>query len=63
MYPYLFPERGLKWAGHQSRLIKIEFFQNLTYESTGNIPLEKARHTWENNIRMDIQAIRINVRN
>ena len=35
----------------------------LTGKPTGNRPLGKPRHRWEDNIRMDLKKIGINARN
>jgi hypothetical protein len=35
----------------------------LTGTPTGNIPLGRPRHRWEDNIRMDLKGITINTRN
>jgi hypothetical protein len=38
-------------------------FKILTSKPTGQRPLERPRRRWENNIRMDLNAIGINTRN
>jgi hypothetical protein len=38
-------------------------FKILTGIPTGNIPLERSRLRWEDNVRMDIKKIGINTRN
>jgi hypothetical protein len=38
-------------------------FQILTGTPTGKKPLGKPRHRWEDNIRMDLEEIGINIRN
>ena len=35
----------------------------LTGKPTGKRPLERARHRWEDNIRMELKEIGINMRN
>ena len=37
--------------------------QNLTGKPRGKRPLRSPRHRWEDNIRMDIEEIGINMRN
>ena len=38
-------------------------FKILTGKPTGKIPLERPRHKWEDNIRMNLEEIGINTRN
>ena len=38
-------------------------FKNLTFEPTGKRPLGRPRRRWEDNIRMDLEVIGINVEN
>ena len=57
----------LRFAGPVVRMKKLKKkkwgFQNLTGKLTGKIPLERKRHRWEGNIRMDLKEIGINTRN
>ena len=56
--------RRLRWAGHIARMegsrstLKI-----LTDKPTGKRPLGRPRRRWEDNIRMDLEEIGINVSN
>jgi len=38
-------------------------FRILTDKPTEKIPLERPRHRWKNNIRMDLKEIGVNTRN
>ena len=38
-------------------------FKILTNKYTGKIPLGRYRRRWEDNIRIDLKAIRVNMRN
>ena len=54
--------KRLKWAGHvmeEGRSV----FKILTSTPTGKRPLGRPRHRWEDNIRMDLKEIGINMRN
>ena len=56
--------RRLRWAGHVARMEEgRSAFKILTDTSTGNKPLGRPRHRWEDNIRMDLKEIGINMRN
>ena len=56
--------RRLKWEGHAARVGEIRnTFKMLTGKPTGNIPLGRSKHRWENNIRKDVIEISINTRN
>ena len=41
----------------------ISAFKILAGKPTGKRPLGRSRHRWEDNIRMDLREIRINMRN
>ena len=56
--------RRLRWAGHVARMEKgRSAFKILTGKPTGKRPLERPRHRWEDNIRMDLEEISINAGN
>ena len=55
--------RRLRWAGHVTRLKEERSaFKILTGKSTGKRYLGRPRHRWEDNIRMDLKGIGVNVR-
>ena len=48
--------RSLRWAGHAVRMEEgRSAFKILTSKPTGNRPLGRPRHRWEDNIRMDLK--------
>ena len=55
--------RRLRWTGHVARIELKSSFKMLTGEHTGKRPLWRPRHRWEDNIRMDLKVIGINMRN
>jgi hypothetical protein len=56
--------RRLKWVGHVARMEEgRSAFKILTSELTGKRPFGRPRRRWEDNIRIDIQEIGINMRN
>ena len=56
--------RRLRWAGHVARMEEGKSaFKILTGKPTGKRPLGRPRHRWEDNIRMDLKEIGINMRN
>ena len=56
--------RRLRWAGHVARMEEgRSAFKILTGKPTGNIPLGRPRRRWEDNIRMDLEELSINVGN
>ena len=56
--------RRLRWTGHVVRMeVGRTAFKILTGEPTGMTSSGKPRHTWEDNIRMDLKEIVINTRN
>jgi hypothetical protein len=50
--------RTLRWAGHVARMGEV--FTEFWLEGLGKRPLERPRHRWEDNIKMDLRAIGIN---
>ena len=56
--------RRLRWAGHVARMEESRSaFKILTGKPTGKRPLGRSRHGWEDNIRIDLKEIGINMRN
>ena len=56
--------RRLRWAGHVARMEEgRSAFKVLTGKPTGKRPLGRPRRRWEDNIRMDLEEIGINVGN
>ena len=56
--------RRLKWAGHVARMEEgRSALKILTGKATGKRPLGRPRRRWEDNIRMDLEEIGINVGN
>ena len=56
--------RILRWASHVARMEdSSSVFKILTGKPTGKRPLGRPKHRWKDNIRMDLQKIRINVGN
>ena len=57
--------RRLIWAGHVARMVGKgrSAFKVLTAKPTGKRPLGRLRRRWEDNIRMDLKEIGINMRN
>ena len=56
--------RRLRWAGHVARMREgRSAFKILTGKPIGKRPLGKPRRRWEDNIRMDLEEIGINVGN
>ena len=54
----------LRWAGHVGILEEgRSAFKILTGKPTEKRPLGRLRRRWENNIRMDLEEIGINMRN
>ena len=55
---------SLRWADHVARMEEcMSAFKILTGTPTGNIPLGRPRHRWEDNIRIDLKEIDISTRN
>ena len=49
--------RRLRWTGHVARMEKSRSaFIILTGKPRGKRPLERPRHRWEDNIRMDLEG-------
>ena len=56
--------RRLRWTGHVTRKEEGRgAFKILTDKPTGKRPLGRPRRRWEDNIRMDLEEIGINVGN
>ena len=56
--------RRLRWAGHVARMEEGRSpFKILTGKNTGKRPLGRSRRSWEDNIRMDLEEIKINAGN
>ena len=56
--------RRLRWAGHVARMGEGRIaFNILTGVHSGNRPLRRRRSRWEDDIRMDLEEIRVNTRN
>ena len=56
--------RRLRWSGHVARMEEgRSAFKMLTGKPTGKRPLGRPRRRWEDNIRMDLEEIGINVGN
>ena len=48
----------MRWAGHVARIEEgRRAFKILTRKPTGKRPLGRPRHSWEDNIRMDLIGI------
>ena len=53
----------LRWAGHRARMEEgRSAFKILTCKPLGNRPLGRSRRRWEDNIRMHLKVISINMR-
>ena len=56
--------RRLRWAGHVARMEEgRSAFKILTGKPTGKRPLGRLRRRWEDNIRINLEEIGINVGN
>ena len=55
--------KKLIWAGNVARMEEGRSAFKITGIITGNRPLGKPRHRWEDNIRMDLKEIGINAGN
>ena len=54
--------RRLRWAGHVARIEESRSaFKIVTGKPTGTRPLGRPRRRWENNIRINIEEIGINL--
>ena len=52
--------RRLRWAGHVARMEEgSSAFKILTRKPTGKRPLGRPRRRWEDNIRMDLEEMRV----
>ena len=48
--------RKLKWVAHVDKMEPIgDLFKNLTNKPTGNMPLGRPRHSWEEDIRIYVK--------
>ena len=55
--------RRSKWAGHVARMEEgRSSFKISTGKRTGNRPLGKSRRRWEDNIRIDLKEMGVNMR-
>ena len=51
----------MRWAGHVARIEEgRSAFKILTGKPTGKRPLGRPTRRWEDNVRMDLEEIRIN---
>ena len=55
--------RRLRWAGHVSRMEEGRSASKILTGKSTKRPLGTSRRRWENNIRMDLEDIGINVGN
>jgi hypothetical protein len=56
--------RSLRWAGHVDKIeLAKSAFKILTCKPTGKRPLGRPRLTWDDNIKMDLKEMGINMRN
>ena len=56
--------RRLRWAGQIAKMDEgRNFFKISIGTPTGKIPLGRSRHRWNDNIRMDLEEIGINMSN
>ena len=55
--------RILRWAGYVVRMDKGRSTFKILREPTGKRPLGRHRRRWEDNIRMDLKEISINMNN
>ena len=61
---WVIKSRRLRWAGHVARMEEGRSgFKILTDTPAGKRPLGRPRCRWEDNIRMDLKEININMRN
>jgi hypothetical protein len=48
----------MRWAGHVARIgAKRSAYRILVVEPEGKRPLDRPRHTWVDNIKMDVREI------
>jgi hypothetical protein len=48
----------MRWEGHVTRVVEMRnACKILVGNAEGKIPLEGCRHTWKDNIRMDLKEI------
>jgi hypothetical protein len=56
--------KRLRWARHVARMEEgRSTFKILTGKPKGERPIERPRHRWEDNIRMDLKEVGVNMRN
>ena len=55
--------RRLRWADHMARIEVRSAFKSLTRKHTGKRPLGRRRNRWEDNIRIGLTEMGINMRN
>ena len=56
--------RKVRWGGHVARLEEgRSSFKFVTGKPTGKRPSRRCRRRWEDNIRMNVEEIVINMRN
>ena len=53
----------MRWAGHVARMEKGSAYKILTGKPTGKRPLGRPRRRWDDNIRIDLKEIGIDIRN
>ena len=64
MYSQAHKSRRFRLAGHVTRMGEgRSAFKILTGTPVGKRPLGRPRHRWEDNIRMDLKEIGINMKN
>jgi hypothetical protein len=52
---YVFTSRRMRWAGHVARMGEDRGVHRvLAGKPEGNCPMERPRHSWEDNIKMDL---------
>jgi hypothetical protein len=52
-------ERRMRWAGHVVHMGEVRAaYDILVGKPEGRRPLERPRHRWEDNIKMDLREIR-----
>ena len=56
--------RRLRWAGYVARMEEVRSaFKILTGKPTGKRPLGKPTRRWEDNIRIDLEEIALDIMN
>jgi len=54
---WVIKSRRMTWVGHVAHMGKIGVYRFLVGKPEGNRPLERPRHRWEDNIKMDLQEM------